>query len=242
MFVLILSGPVTGKRADSQAWSQMEARRPGPTQKSDVPATPTPARRDARADADLCAACRAGKLAEVKRILDTGRADVNCRSVVGMTPVMRAAGWGHRDVVELLVSRGADVSLVDDDGDNVLHYACEGGYRKTVEFVLSLDGVDINSRGQRSMTPVMLAALRGHRDVVEFLVSRGADVSLVDGVGNDILHYACRGGDRKTVEFVLSLDGVDINVRNDYGETAADVARDGRHHQLSDLLVSRGTQ
>ncbi|XP_046558662.1 protein VAPYRIN-like [Haliotis rubra] len=121
----------------------MEARRPGPPQslmypprpegdtlKSGTPcrpgtrATPTPARRDARADADLYAACREGNLAEVKRILDTGRADVNCRDVDGRTPVMWAALWGHRDVVELLVSRGADVSLVDDDGNNTLHYAC----------------------------------------------------------------------------------------------------------------------
>ncbi|XP_046560101.1 ankyrin repeat, SAM and basic leucine zipper domain-containing protein 1-like isoform X11 [Haliotis rubra] len=206
-----------------------------------LPATPTPARRDARADDDLHVACREGNLAEVKRILDTGRADVNCRSVDGMTPVMWAALGGHRDVVELLVSRGADVSLVDDNGDNILHCACMVGDRKTVEFVLSLDVVDINSRGWRSNTPVMEAAEGGHRDVVELLVSRGADVSLVDDDGNNILHCACMVGDRKTVEFVLSQDGVDINVRNNDGETAADVARDRGHHQLWDFLVSHGT-
>ncbi|XP_046546590.1 uncharacterized protein LOC124256650 isoform X2 [Haliotis rubra] len=223
-------GPVTGKKADSQAWIQVEARRPGPTQKSDVP------------DNDLRAACREGKLGEVKRILDTGRADVNCRGVDGRTLVMAAAQWRHRDVVELLVSRRADVSLVDDGGNNILHYACYGGDRKTVEFVLSLDGVDINSRGERSWTPVMEAAVGRHGDVVELLVSRGADVSLVDDDGDNTLHYACGGGDRKTVEFVLSLDWVDINARNNDGKTAADVARDRQHHQLSDLLVSRGTQ
>ncbi|XP_046560343.1 uncharacterized protein LOC124269370 [Haliotis rubra] len=248
--------------AHRKAWRRMEARRPGPTQKSDVPATikegdtrkygtrsrpdtratPTPARRDARADADLHAACREGNLAEVKRILDTGRADINCRGVLGMTPVMEAAQWGHRDVVEFLVSRGADVSLVDDDGDNTLHWACRGGDRKTVEFVLSLDELDINSRGDGSWTPVMRAAWLRHRDMVKLLVSRGADVSLVDDYGDNTLHWACVGGDREIVEFVLSLDGMDINARNNDGKTAADVARDGRRHQLSDLLVSRGTQ
>ncbi|XP_046581520.1 ankyrin repeat-containing protein DDB_G0279043-like [Haliotis rubra] len=182
-------------------------------------ATPTPARRDARADAELHAACRKGNLAEVKRILDTGQADINCRDVGGRTPVMWAASMGHRDVVEFL-----------------------GGDRETVKFVLSLDWVDINSRGERSRTPVMWAALKGQRDVVELLVSRGADVSLVDDGGNNILHVACLGGDGETVKFVLSLDGVDINARNNYRKTATDVARDEEHHQLSDLLVSRGTQ
>ncbi|XP_046558660.1 serine/threonine-protein phosphatase 6 regulatory ankyrin repeat subunit B-like isoform X2 [Haliotis rubra] len=233
-------GPVTGKKADSQAWSQMEARRPGPTPKSDVPATPTPARRDARADADLRDACREGNLAEVKRILDTGRADVNCRGGVGRTPVMEAAWRGHGDVVELLVSRGADVSLVDDGGENILHCACLGGDRKTVEFVLSLDGVDVNSRGGRSSTPVMVAARRGHGDVVELLVSRGADVSLVDDDGNNTLHWACWRGDRKTVEFVLSLDRVDINSRGGGSWTPVMWAARWRHRDMVELLVSRG--
>ncbi|XP_067669994.1 histone-lysine N-methyltransferase EHMT2-like [Haliotis asinina] len=157
-----------------------------------------------------------------------------------MTPVMAAARGGHRDVVELLVSRGADVSLVDGVGDNILHYACEGRDRTTVGFVLSLDAVDVNSRGDVGMTPVMRAARWRHRDMVELLVSRGADVSLVDDDGNSILHYACMGGDRTTVEFVLSLDAVDVNARNSIGETAADLARRWGHRQLSDLLVSRG--
>ncbi|XP_046559443.1 histone-lysine N-methyltransferase EHMT2-like [Haliotis rubra] len=214
----------------------------GTPSRPDTRATPTPAQRDAQADDDLRDACREGKLAEVKRILDTGWTNINCRGEVGMTPVIWAALGGHRDVVEHLVSRGDDVSLVDDMGNNILHWACMGGDRKTVEFVLSLDGMDINSRGERRWTPVVWAAWRGHRDVVKLLVSQDADVSLVDDDGNKILHWACLGGDRKTVEFVLSLDGVDINVRNNNGQTAADVARGRPHHQLSDLLVSRGTQ
>ncbi|XP_046580618.1 kinase D-interacting substrate of 220 kDa-like [Haliotis rubra] len=185
-------------------------------------------------------ACMGGDRETVEYVLSLDVVDVNSRGWRSWTPVMRAAREGHRHVVELLVSRGADVSLVDDDGDNILHWACMGGDRETVEYVLSLDVVDVNSRGLRSRTPVMRAAREGHRHVVELLVSRGADVSLVDDVGNNILHFACMEGDRKTVEFVLSLDGVDVNARNNSGQTAADVARDLEHRQLSDLLVSRG--
>ncbi|XP_067659832.1 uncharacterized protein [Haliotis asinina] len=180
-------GPVTGKKADSQAWSEMEALRPGRTPKylpragthgslghhQDTRATPTPSRRDARADADLHDACREGKLEEVKRILDTGRADVNSRDGAGRTPVMWAALRGHRDVVELLVSRGADVSLVDDEADNILHWACRGGDRTTVEFVLSLDAVDVNARNNDGHTAADVARFCGHRQLSDLLVSRG---------------------------------------------------------------------
>ncbi|XP_067659848.1 fibronectin type 3 and ankyrin repeat domains protein 1-like [Haliotis asinina] len=228
---------ITHKKATNR-----DTRKSRTPSRPDTPATPPSTRRDARADADLHYVCREGNLGEVKRILDTGRADVNSGGGGGRTPVMAAAWWGHRDVVKLLVSEGGDVSLLDDDGDNILHWACMGGDRKTVEFVLSLDGVDVNSRDVVGWTPVMSAAGGGHRDVVELLVSRGADVSLVDGGGNNILHYACGRGDRKTVKFVLSLDGVDVNARNNDGQTAADVARGREHRQLSDLLVSRGAQ
>ncbi|XP_046552956.1 ankyrin repeat domain-containing protein 50-like isoform X2 [Haliotis rubra] len=229
-----------GSNQGDSAWSEGIALIPGSSQESDVHATPTPARGDTRADADLRDACMEGNLAKMKRILYTGRADVNCRIVGGMTPVMWAAVRRHRDGVELLVSRGADVSLVDDDGNNILHCACVGGDRKTVELVLSLDVVDINCRGLGSRTPVMVAAVRRHRDMVELLVSRGADVSLVDDDGNNILHCACVGGDRKTVELVLSLDVVDINCRGLGSRTPVMVAAVRRHRDVVEFLVSRG--
>ncbi|XP_048251277.1 ankyrin repeat domain-containing protein 50-like [Haliotis rufescens] len=210
---------------------------PQPRSKKQADATPSPADCEGLHDAS-----RDGNLEEVKRLLSLG-VDVNCTGGGSWTPVMEAAGGGHRDVVELLVSKGADVSLVDEYGDNILHYACMGGHFETVKFVLSLHVVDINSRGWRSMTPVMRAADKGHRDMVEFLVSEGADVSLVDEDGDNTLHHlACYGGDLETVKLVLSLNVVDIDARNKSGQTADDVARDWGYPRVADLLVSRGAQ
>ncbi|XP_067654008.1 inversin-like [Haliotis asinina] len=184
----------------------------------------------------------AGDLETVELILSLNLLDINSREQNKRTPVMAAAWKGHRGVVELLVVRGADVSLVDGDGDNILHLACWGaGDLETVELILSLNKVDINSRGLWARTPVMLAAWKGHRDVVELLVGRGADVSLVAKDGDNVLHYACLGGDLETVKLILLLNKVDINARNNYGQTAADKARGGGHQQVLDLLVSRGT-
>ncbi|XP_046582782.1 myotrophin-like [Haliotis rubra] len=150
---------------------------------------------------------------------------------------MWAARSGHRDVVELLLSRGADVSLEDGGGNSILHWACEGGDVGTMEFLLSLNVVDVNCRGGSNTTPVMAAVGEGHRDMVELLLSSGADVSLVDDDGNNTLHLACYGGDVGTVELILSLNVVNVNTRNNEGQTAADVARNGGRQQLVDQLV-----
>ncbi|XP_067659828.1 uncharacterized protein [Haliotis asinina] len=159
---------ITHKKATSR-----DTRKSGSPSRPDTRATPTSSRRYTRADADLHVACWEGNLVEVKRILDTGRGDVNSRDGVGRTPVMAAALGGHRDVVKLLVSRYADVSLVNVYGNNILHFACYGGDRETAEFVLSLDGVDVNTRNNNGLTAADLARGLGHRELSDFLVSRG---------------------------------------------------------------------
>ncbi|XP_071078462.1 ankyrin repeat domain-containing protein 2-like isoform X2 [Haliotis cracherodii] len=124
-----------------------------------------------------------------------------------------------------------------------LFYASWVGDLMKVKRLLTTAGVVINCRvGWGSRTPVMWAARVGHTEVVELLVKEGANVSLVDKYGNNILHLAFRGGNMETVEFVLSLNVVDIDARNKLGETAADLARLGGRQPLVELLKSRGAQ
>ncbi|XP_046577277.1 protein HOS4-like isoform X3 [Haliotis rubra] len=138
---------------------------PVTTQDSDLHATPSPA-----TDRDLYSASEDGDLERVKRILGAGHVDINTRGDYSRTPVMVAALEGHRDVVELLVDRGADVSLVDVNGTNVLHWACFGGDLEIVKLILSLNAVDINARDNRGRTAADWAKLWGHQPLLALLV------------------------------------------------------------------------
>ncbi|XP_046341387.2 ankyrin repeat-containing protein NPR4-like [Haliotis rufescens] len=157
----------------------------------------------------------------VKYILSHDMEDINSRGWKKRTPVMASALHGNKEVVELLVVEGADVSLVSERGENILHLACQGGRVQVVKYVLSKDTVRINSRGWKKRTPVMAAALHGHKEVVELLVVEGADLSLVSERGENILHLARRGGHVEVVKYVLSQDKVGINAQNNKGQTAA---------------------
>lgn len=153
---------------------------------------------------------------------------------------MLAARWGRREVVEFLVHKGADLSLVDNLGNNILHCACIGGNVQIVKYLLSQAMLDINGVGFHHKTPLAIAARYKHIDVVELLVKEGADVTRIDDFGNNVLHCACIGGDVKTVKYVLSHGLTDINARNKIGKTAADLARDKGYREVFDLLATSG--
>ncbi|XP_046341395.2 ankyrin repeat domain-containing protein 50-like isoform X1 [Haliotis rufescens] len=176
----------------------------------------------------------------VKYVLSHDMEDINSRGWKKRTPVMVAALRGHKEEVELLVGEGADVSLVSERGANILHLASRGGHVEVVKYVLSQVMVRINSRGWKKRTPVMAAALHGHKEVVELLVGEGVDVSLVSERGENILHLAHRGGHVEVVKYVLSQDKVGINAKNNKGQTAAKIAISQDRGDMLYLLVSHG--
>ncbi|XP_048254580.1 putative ankyrin repeat protein RF_0381 [Haliotis rufescens] len=175
-------------------------------------------------DNQLHDACWEGDLNMVRRILSEGQLDVNSRDRRERTPVMAAACAGHKDVVKLLINAGSNVSLVEDHGYNIFHIATCIGHLGMVKYILSQNILDINSRTKCNRTPVMMAANRGYRDVFAVLVSKGADVSLRDQRGNNILLYTCAGGQVEMVKYVLSMNKVDINRRGQHGWTSVMVA------------------
>ncbi|XP_067661803.1 ankyrin repeat domain-containing protein 50-like [Haliotis asinina] len=188
----------------------------------------------------LKSACREGNIEAVKFIVSQNTVNINSGWRENITPVLIAAKDGHKDVIDLLVSKGAYVSLADNGGDNILHYACRGGNVEMVKYVLSQKMVNINSRGFQEMSPLMRAALMGHTDVIKLLVSKGADVTQLDGGGDNILHYACRGGNVEVVKYVLSLNMVNINSRGFQTMTPILGAALKGHKDVVELLVNTG--
>ncbi|XP_048242506.1 histone-lysine N-methyltransferase EHMT2-like [Haliotis rufescens] len=179
----------------------------------------------------------------VRKVLSEGKEDINCRAKkLNMTPLMTATMVKHLYVVKLLVQRGADVLLVNKHGENTLLLSCQVGAVEITKFYLSLNVFDINCRGRWNSTPLMRAARYNQGEMVKFLVSKGADLSLVDGSGNNVLHTACRSGDLATIKYLLSLNVLNIDARNRSGRTAAKIAKFRKKQDLVDFLKFQGAQ
>ncbi|XP_046341648.2 uncharacterized protein LOC124122611 isoform X1 [Haliotis rufescens] len=180
-----------------------------------------------------------GDIITVKAVLLNDSVDINIRLKRGRTPLMVVARHGHKKVFDLLVSKRVDVSLVDDDGNNILHLACQGGHVDIVKSILSKDMQNINSKGQYGRSAVMEAAWRGDKDLFDVLVRGGADLSLVDDLGNTILHLACIGKNEEIVQDIISRNIVDINTRGQHGRTSVMEATYWGMRNI-DFLVSNG--
>src|SRR5262249_13383060 len=120
------------------------------------------------AEPDLHTEIMLGRLDRVRALLDREASLLNARDRRGRTPMDVAAEWCRPEIAELLVARGAAVNLVQAAGLGMLGRVKQGGERDPV-WVNPADG-----RG----TPLMAAARHGHLEVIDYLLSHGADVHL----------------------------------------------------------------
>ena len=130
------------------------------------------------------------------------------------------------------VVMGGKTADVDNSGEecqpaeikewNLLHSAAEGGDVSIIEMMLSL-GFDVNSKDSLGTTPLMVAAAKGKKQAVDFLLTKGADPSLRTLIGRNLLHAAVEGGDVSIVETVLSL-GIPVDSTDKDGLTPSMIA------------------
>jgi tetratricopeptide (TPR) repeat protein len=142
--------------------------------------------------------------------------------------------------VELLLSKGADLTAEDYFGDTALNEAAGQGHKDVVELLLN-KGAEVNAKDKKGSTPLYDAALEGRKDVVELLLSKGAEVNVKNKDGRTPLHLAAFFGQKDVVELLLSK-GAEVNAKNKFGETPWQEAAKQGHEDVVELLQSKGAQ
>ena len=168
----------------------------------------------------------------VELLLNAG-ADANIRNFdeqSQQTPLHEAAKRGNLDIVQLLINHGADINALDCNRSSPLHKAARSQKPKVDERPLK-GGADANIR------KLYEAAERGYFDIVELLISHGADVNALDCEKYSPLHEAVRSQKHKVVELLLK-GGADVNVQNNYYSTTLhEAVESGSLETLQSLLT-----
>ncbi len=140
---------------------------------------------DHGASLDFYDAAAAGQVERLRDLLASRPDLVNSYSGDGATPLGLAAFFGHKDVVELLLDRGAQINTLAKNPAfpfTPLHSAMSAGHKDIVTLLLER-GADVNVREGGGMTILHEAAGLGNADYVRLLLDHGADPGAKTGGG-----------------------------------------------------------
>ena len=97
--------------------------------------------------------------------------------------------------------------------DDALFIAARQGDLEGMERMVLILGVDPNTRSsEHSLTPLHVASLHGHLDIVQFLVDQGANLDVLDSWRCSPLHNAAGAGHSDIVH-VLCDAGARLDIR-----------------------------
>ena len=181
--------------------------------------------------------------------------------------LLRAVQQDNAGAVRQLLTRGADPNTRNDKGNPVLYIALQEGALKAAQELLAAPGLQPEQRNASDESPLMMAALKGHLDMVRQLIALDAHVNKP---GWAPLHYAATGGHLAIMELLLDKhafidaespngttplmmaamygtpeavklliqSGADIHMRNQKGMTALDFAQQAERQNAVELLVT----
>jgi len=152
----------------------------------------------------------------------------------GTTPFVRAAQSGDLELLKLLLAHGADPKVANDFGDTALSAVSGIGWVEGVTYEHSrqeslevakmlLDlGLNPNSQNRDLRTPLMGAAHKGHNELIELLVARGAMLDSRDKGSRDThnANNVIAGHQWIALDYADGLVRVGVQSANPHPETA----------------------
>ncbi len=170
---------------------------------------------------------------------------------IGWFSLMKfAIFYGDKDVLDFLVTQGADCNKPDKAGNPPIINAVYADKMDMVQYFLDL-GVDIESTDKNDCSVLTCAAVKGNIETVQFLVERGADVNAHNKF-NELfpLMGAVMNEHKDVVEYLLQ-QGADTEKRmdvyhnsflwpNPIGDTALMTAASTGDLEMTQLLLEYG--
>jgi ankyrin repeat protein len=183
-------------------------------------------------------AIKAGEYERVKAMVSAEPTLIDARSRSGDSAILTAVYHRQKEIVNLLVARGASLSLFE---------ASAAGELERVERLLndSAEGVagaaGVNDYSADGWTPLHLAAFFGHARVAELLIAHDADVLARSrgANGNTPLHAAL-AGNHKFVAALLIGHGADVNAPDAQGWRPLHLAAANNNLDAIKGLIAQG--
>ncbi|KAF1048699.1 ankyrin repeat domain-containing protein [Xylophilus sp.] len=141
--------------------------------------------------------------------------------------------------ITALIRRGFDPNTIDEQGRSGLILAVQSDCLRAADALLAAPGIQVESRNRDDESPLMLAALHGHLELVKTLIARDADVNKP---GWAPLHYAVTGdqADQLAIARLLLENYAFIDAQSPNGTTPLMMAATYGSEGAVRLLIEEG--
>ncbi|KAK0400043.1 hypothetical protein QR680_003321 [Steinernema hermaphroditum] len=151
--------------------------------------------------------------------------------------ILTASSVGAVDVVQDLISRGANAKKENVSKWTALMYAAYLGHDNVCEYILQVVPGCVNQKNAKGQTALMLAASCGNMSTVKSLVKK-SDLTISDQSGCTALHYAVQCSQLNAAELLLEY-GADPNFPDLKGMTPTLIACGAGHELILGVLLQK---
>lgn len=157
-----------------------------------------------------------GNVDQARVWLDEGL-DPNFEGALIGTGLMIGAWEGNIALMEVFLNRGADIHRVNRFGETALMLAAWKNRREAMQWLLD-HGAQPN-RGEREWTALHYATFAGHAELVDRLLTAGADINARSTNGSTVVMMAAREGHAAIAQRLLDA-GANPTLKNDFDDDA----------------------
>tara|TARA_B110000208_G_C11437758_1_gene309633 strand:+ start:23 stop:571 length:549 start_codon:yes stop_codon:yes gene_type:complete len=153
---------------------------------------------------------RDNDLGDFMKEIRTSTLSIDIQNENGATALHWACHHGNLEMVDTLVTSGADLNLPNNVGYTPLHHSVMGQHTAVAIYLIRA-GAEVNAKTlDASSTALHYAAWKGMLEVVEELVNAGADMIATDAHGHRAISIASGSGHRAVREFLGRRSGVSL--------------------------------
>ncbi|XP_072182002.1 uncharacterized protein [Diadema setosum] len=224
--------------------------------------------KDSRGRTPLHIAAFHGNSEAAGHLLESEVTFIECEDQRGITALLVACIHGKTDVALMLINKGAELNVWDENRDTPLHFAFREGKKKIARRIIEKGKQKkcllklLTTKNRNDVAPIHEVVKKGHKELVELAVehvllatqSRPRDTqdddewesidvkSLLKSGGennNTPLHEACIVGRLEMVK-MLCEKGAKVNVRNWDCQSPLHFACSNNHQQVAKYLINEG--